>query len=92
MAVADVFTAVTEDRPYRKGMSPDEATTVLEKLAKNGGLDAEVVETLRRNRADIAAARHTEQAEYASNQKRREELVGREITTPSEPAVLAGSP
>ena len=31
VAVADVFTAITEDRPYRVGMDPDQALSVLRK-------------------------------------------------------------
>jgi putative nucleotidyltransferase with HDIG domain len=91
MAVADVFTAVTEDRPYRKGMTYDEAIAALEKLVKNGGLDGDVVETLIRNYADIDAARHTEQAEYAASHKQREDLIRRETTVLSDSAVLAWS-
>ena len=53
MAVADVFTALTEDRPYRKGMSPKEALRILEQMAKEGGLDPEVVLALKRNAEEI---------------------------------------
>ena len=53
MAVADVFTAITEDRPYRAGMSPQEASRVLVGMAKNGALDGEVVQLLLDNFADV---------------------------------------
>ncbi len=43
MAVADVFTALTEDRPYRKGMEKDEAGEVLNEMSRNGELDPPVV-------------------------------------------------
>lgn len=43
MAVADVFTAITEDRPYRKGMSGESALKVIEDMAKNGALDQSIV-------------------------------------------------
>lgn len=43
MSVADVFTAITEDRPYRKGMPSDEATTVLRDMARQQALDHEAV-------------------------------------------------
>lgn len=43
IAVADVFTAITEDRPYRQGMTLLSALKVLRNLAKNGGLDANIV-------------------------------------------------
>lgn len=43
MAVADVFTAITEDRPYRKGMSGEEALKIIEDMAKNSRLDQSIV-------------------------------------------------
>ncbi len=43
MAVADVFTAITEDRPYRKGMSGKEALRIIEGMAKNNSLDPSIV-------------------------------------------------
>ncbi len=53
MAVADVFTAITEDRPYRQGMSPEEATRVLVEMAKNRALDGNVVQLLLDNFKDV---------------------------------------
>ena len=44
VAVADVFTALTEERPYRRGMSVREAVGVLQGMAGGGALDAEIVE------------------------------------------------
>lgn len=49
MAVADVFSAITEDRPYRTGMSDDQASRVLSGMAANGALDGRVVEKLLEN-------------------------------------------
>ena len=46
MAVADVFTGITEDRPYRKGMDEDQARAVLRGMAERNKLDADVVRTL----------------------------------------------
>ncbi len=46
LAVADVFTALAEDRPYRAGMTREEAAAVLGTLARNHSLDAEVVSLL----------------------------------------------
>ncbi len=43
MAVADVFTAITEDRPYRKGMPMARAVQVLNNMVDNGALDGNVV-------------------------------------------------
>lgn len=43
MAVADVFTALTEDRPYRKPLPPSEVTRILRKMVADGALDEQVV-------------------------------------------------
>ena len=46
MAVADVFTALVEDRPYREGMSKDMAVKILREMADNGGLSPSVCRLL----------------------------------------------
>jgi len=43
MAVADVVTALTEDRPYRSGMSKERVIQVLFNMAESGGLDEGIV-------------------------------------------------
>ncbi|MBZ0155273.1 MAG: HD domain-containing protein [Alphaproteobacteria bacterium] len=43
MAVADVFTAITEDRPYRKGMAGEHALKVIQGMAQNNALDHSIV-------------------------------------------------
>lgn len=70
MAVADVHTALAEDRPYRSGMTEREAFDILERLVANGGLDGDVVATLRRDYERLDAIRRSEQAQYAETQKR----------------------
>ncbi|MDD5398827.1 MAG: HD domain-containing protein [Dehalococcoidia bacterium] len=62
MAVADVFTAITEDRPYRKGMSDQSAIHVLQQMADGYAIDANVVTLLREHFDDINNARKTAQA------------------------------
>lgn len=47
-AVADMYDALTTDRPYRRGLSPQEALRLLWREAEGGLLDSEVVATLRR--------------------------------------------
>ena len=42
MAVADVFTAITEERPYRTGMSQQQAISALINMADNGVLDKKI--------------------------------------------------
>ncbi|MGM0470656.1 MAG: HD-GYP domain-containing protein [Bacillota bacterium] len=46
MAVADVFTAISEDRPYRAGMDKEQILDVLEDMVANRGLDEELVTLL----------------------------------------------
>jgi HD-GYP domain-containing protein (c-di-GMP phosphodiesterase class II) len=46
MAVADVFTAITEDRPYRKGMDSRQVIKVLNNQASNNALDGDIVNIL----------------------------------------------
>jgi HD-GYP domain-containing protein (c-di-GMP phosphodiesterase class II) len=43
MAVADVFTALTEERPYRKGMDPASTKAVLQSMADKCELDATLI-------------------------------------------------
>ena len=47
VSVADIFTAITEDRPYRKGMGKAECMQVLFELARDGAVDGAVVSLLR---------------------------------------------
>ena len=46
MAIADIFTAIAEDRPYRKGMDKDEIYMVLKGQADVKLLDKRIVELL----------------------------------------------
>ncbi len=46
VAVADIFTALREDRPYRPGMSNGEIKEILNRQVRDGGLDAGVVAML----------------------------------------------
>ncbi|HNT34583.1 MAG TPA: HD domain-containing protein [bacterium] len=49
MAVADVFTALTEDRPYRKGMTRQGTLDIMKRMAHDGALDQNILETLERH-------------------------------------------
>ncbi len=42
ISIADIFTALTEDRPYRKGMAWQEALQIMEADVINGALDSDV--------------------------------------------------
>jgi len=66
MAVADVFTAITEDRPYRKGMPDEKALQVLQDMADNSLLDPGVVSLLRLHFEEINSLRIA--AQKASNE------------------------
>ena len=61
LAVADVFVAITEDRPYRKGMSTEKALEIVTGMVKSGALDSRVVDVLMRFVGDIDCKRSTEQ-------------------------------
>ncbi len=49
VSIADVFTAIMEDRPYRPGMAPERALEVLKKDASEKSLDWGLVELLEEN-------------------------------------------
>ncbi len=73
VAVADTFSALTEDRPYRRKMNRFEATKVLERLAVTGGIDGDVVHVVRMEFESINALRlQRQQAQLA----RHRQLIG----------------
>ncbi len=53
MAVADIFTALAEDRPYRKGMDLPQIAEILQELAQRGGIESRAVKLLLDNRVEI---------------------------------------
>jgi len=61
VAVADVFTALTEERPYRRGMSTREAVRILREMADEGGLDRDVVQGMTVHREEAAVIRRLAQ-------------------------------
>ncbi|MFH1149301.1 MAG: HD domain-containing phosphohydrolase [Actinomycetota bacterium] len=62
-AVADVFAATSEDRPYRKGMPAAEVRALLEEMSGARKLDGELVASLLDDFDAIAAAREAAQTE-----------------------------
>ncbi len=62
MAVADVFTAITEDRPYRKGMTSDRALEVLQRMADNSALDSSIISLLRLHFDEVSSFRKAAQS------------------------------
>lgn len=67
VAVADVFTALTEDRPYRKGMEPSKAIEILENMVNISALDSNVVRILKLHYDEINAVREMTQAKAYEN-------------------------
>ena len=61
MAVADVFTAITENRPYRVGMESEGAKKVLNDMVANNSLDGNVVNILIKNFDEINSLREKAQ-------------------------------
>lgn len=59
MTVADIFSAVTEDRPYRKGMEAGQVIEILKKDAESGALSKPLVELLISNYDMINQRRDT---------------------------------
>ena len=57
MAVADVFSAITEDRPYRKGMPEEKVKAILQENANRGELSKLVVDLLIANFDIVNTAR-----------------------------------
>jgi len=57
MAVADIFTAVTEDRPYRKGMSIRKTEDLLSGMAQHGAICPDTVSLLIEHCNEIAQLR-----------------------------------
>lgn len=61
MAVSDVFTAVSEDRPYREGMGIEKALSTIASMANNRSLDPYVVSLLEKNVQFVDDARKSAQ-------------------------------
>jgi HD-GYP domain-containing protein (c-di-GMP phosphodiesterase class II) len=55
MAVADIFTALREDRPYRSSMSWFRIERILEQKVKSGTVDEELVDIVFTNRSRLDA-------------------------------------
>jgi HD-GYP domain-containing protein (c-di-GMP phosphodiesterase class II) len=66
MAVADVFTALTEDRPYRKGMNPESTTGVLQAMVDADELDKNLVDLVFNHYEAMNEMRDTAQKEATS--------------------------
>ena len=74
MAVADIFSAITEVRPYRDGMSREAAMAVMWSNAENGTLDPALVRLLEEHYEQIDAERERESREAGSRYFRSLEM------------------
>jgi HD-GYP domain-containing protein (c-di-GMP phosphodiesterase class II) len=63
MAVADIVTAITENRPYRAGMDSNKAMEILHDMVNSGGIDKGTVEIVSQNFKRINEVRLKSQAE-----------------------------
>ena len=63
LAVADVFTALREDRPYRAGVSSTDSLRIMGRLVEAGHLDRDVVGLLAGHQREINARRRDTQAQ-----------------------------
>lgn len=63
MAVADTFTALAEDRPYRPAMESERIARILREMGENGKLDRRLVRLLLDNMGDIRPRVREAQAE-----------------------------
>lgn len=70
IAVADIFTAITENRPYRRGMDRTQCLAVLSQLVAEGAIDGDVVAVLRNDFDQIHHIRRRSQQTQASEGRR----------------------
>jgi len=75
MAVADTYTAMTEDRPYRKGMDPAEAISTMYRVVRAGGLDSDVLGILADNLEYVDSMRKHDQSWYSLCQERLAKII-----------------
>jgi len=67
MAVADIFAALAEDRPYRLGMEMQATMKILTDIARSGGIDGEIVHLLQTNLQEIKECWQTTAAQALAN-------------------------
>jgi len=71
MCVADVFTALAENRPYREGTGRSENMPILYRLVRDSSLDARIVDVLNEEYEKIDRIRVEAQGAYAAEYERR---------------------
>ena len=63
MAVADIFTALVEDRPYRPGLKQGEVLSILKRMCADHFIDGTVVGVLEGHYGNIASLTRERQAQ-----------------------------
>lgn len=66
MAVADVFTALTENRPYRRGMELSSVLACMARMAADNQLDGDIVDLVTENALEINKVRFRAQQDAAA--------------------------
>jgi HD-GYP domain-containing protein (c-di-GMP phosphodiesterase class II) len=66
MAVADIFTALAEARPYREPMNQNDVLSTLQKLCARNWLDGSIVRLLEENYAEVVEITKKKQAQTES--------------------------
>ncbi|BCB27166.1 hypothetical protein SKTS_20520 [Sulfurimicrobium lacus] len=61
LAVADIFTALTENRPYRDGLQKEQVMLILDRMVENNEMDRKVVAVLREHYEDVDHSRFAAQ-------------------------------
>jgi HD-GYP domain-containing protein (c-di-GMP phosphodiesterase class II) len=62
VVVADIFTALTEDRPYREGLPRDKVSEILMDMVEKGELVGDITERLLENYEKVDSARNNAQS------------------------------
>jgi len=61
VAVADIVTAITEDRPYREGMDSHKAIKILREMVEEGSIDKSIVNIVEKNFSRLDEVRRVAQ-------------------------------
>jgi response regulator RpfG family c-di-GMP phosphodiesterase len=69
MTVSDIFTALTEDRPYRKGMKKEAVVEIFSSMVAEGKIDKRVTEALLDNYEEMNSVRSQAQKAHDTNLK-----------------------
>ncbi len=74
LAVSDIFTALTEDRPYRKGLDEKKLKKILKEMVENGEIDGDITELVLREYDKFYNIVHSIEGFFSVAEKRKERL------------------